>query len=928
MISSMRGLIGRDAELAVCERLLAEVPQRPVALVVDGPIGIGKTALLNAAAELARERGYQVLSCQPTELETTLTYAAVADLLEPVVGLAGDLPTPQRQAVEIALLRHDEPDQVADERALCFATRGLLGRSTSPTVLVIDNVRWLDAPSVRVLRFALRRITDAPLVVIAARRPHDFDPRHSHGPTEALDIERILPPEAVHRITVGGMRTGALHHLLRDQLGLSLPRQLLASVATASDGNPLFTLELGRAISALPKLPAPSRELPVPSSLTGLIADRLSGLDTKTTQALRLAALAAPASFDVLAAASEQDVADALQAAEEAGLISLGGGQVRFTHPVYASVVRAGIPDPERRRLHQRLADVVTDVERRARHLAAASVEPDEQLAATLEEAARLASRRGALDVAADLAEQATEATPEGSANAPRRILFAGQSRAASGDLGAAQLWLTKHLDVLPLGHDRAEAYLLLATSSWHADDSAAAESYATSALDAAAGHPIAEGRVHAHLTVMAPEDSWLDHGHRAIELLRGTDEQEWLAFALFQTFYNEILNGRRPDLSMLEEGLALESSRPGRQHNTTVGIWYKATDDFDAARARYVAMLERARDAGDEASVLELLPHLADNEYLAGDWELAARYVDQARALASELDVPTAQADFVGHLLAGYRGDSAEARGYGAEVMRRGEEAGDTWLARVGLRLLAAVEVTSGEYVAAADHLREISGQLERIGHVEPIGVRIELDQLESMSGSGADDAELAAYVKRLEERHGLIPRARLRLAAAVGHGLIASMRGTPGDGAALVEAALGEVEGEPLPPFDKARAQLVAGRLHRRARAKAAARQALEASIAGFEKLGATAWVERATSERDRIGGRPPAPTELTATETQVAKAAAGGATTREIAELLFLSPKTVEANLTRIYRKLGIRSRAELGALMSRSDGEGNP
>jgi DNA-binding CsgD family transcriptional regulator len=926
----MRGLIGRDAELAVCERLLGEVPARPVALVVDGPIGIGKTALLTAAAELARERGYQVLSCQPTELETTLPYAAVADLLEPVVKLAGDLPKPQRQAIEIALLRHDEPDQVADERALCFATRGLLGRSSDPTVLVIDNVRWLDAPSVRVLRFALRRITDAPLVVIAARRPDDFDPRRTDGPAEALDVERILPADAVHRLTVGGMRTGALHHLLRDQLGLSLPRQLLASVATASDGNPLFTLELGRALSALPKLPAPSRELPVPSSLTGLIADRLAGLDATTTQALRLAALAAPASFDVLSEASEGSVAGALEGAEDAGLISLGGGQVRFTHPVYASVVRAGIPDTERRRLHQRLADVVTDVERRARHLAAASIEPDEELAATLEEAARLASRRGALDVAADLAEQATEATPRGNENAPRRILLAGQSRAASGDLGAAQQWLARHLDVLPLGHDRTEAYLLLATSSWHGDDYAAAAANAYEALDAAAADPIAEGKACAHLSLMAPEERQLEHGHRAIELLRGTDEREWLAFALFQTFYSEVVVGKQPDLAMFDEALALESADPGRQASTTTGIWYKAIDAYDKARVRYEEMLDRARDAGDEASALELLPHLGETEFLSGRWELTERRVDEALTLAGELDVTCVQAEFVGHLLAAYRGDVAAARDFATWAIRRGEEANDRWLHRVGLRLLGAAEVTAGDYAAAAVHLQEIQRQLEQAGQVEPVGMRHELDLTEALAGSGADDAELAALVKRLEERNDLIPRARLRLAATVGNGLIEGLRGSPGDGAALVESVLAELaeKGEPMPPFDRARAQLVAGRLHRRARAKAAARQALDAAIAGFEQLGATAWVERAQSERDRIGGRPPAPTELTATETQVAKAAAGGATTREIAETLFLSPKTVEANLTRIYRKLGIRSRAELGAMMSRGDPEGNP
>ncbi|MFG3661562.1 AAA family ATPase [Streptomyces sp. NPDC047706] len=903
-------VFGRDAVLEQAWGAL--VRSEPVLLT--GPAGIGKSVLWRELLGRARQAGWLVLTCAPAESESSLALAALADLLRPLAAQVADLPGPQRAAAEAALLTASVGDAV-DERALAAATRSLLdaAAASNPRVVVaVDDAPWLDPASERALNYALRRINGWAILVSA---------RSEAATRTPLDLDRLAVP--LCRIEVGPLGAGALHHVLRDRLEVTFSRPLLSRIVRDCGGNPLLAMELARAVLRLPQLPSPAEDLPFPATMTSMLADRVSALRAACREAIRLAALLSVANLRDLQAAGV-DLSD-LDAAEDARLLSVTESTVHFSHPLYAAAVRAGMAAGLRRRLHRRLADVVADPDERARQLAQCATAPDAAVAAELEAAAGRQRRRGAPQIAAGLYGQAARLTPPDSpADQGRRRLAAARCLYDSGDYRAAATAADQVAEESS-GDRLAEALLLRAEVAWSADEPLAvpAETGERALAAASAASPLA-GRIHAYLSMFhdSPERA-RRHAEAACKLLADTapGDAELLSGSMLQLFYNEIRSGHSPRLELLDRALALEENRPSWLAGTIPAVWWRSIDEHDLARTRLHDMLDQATALGDEPWQHELLCHLGETELVAGRYDDAARTITAARELGEQLGTGLVGETMLAGQVDAHRGDVERARKVAEAGLRRAEAVDDPWARRIHLGLAAFTALSDGRADDAAETYRALAAEADAAGLAEPLSQRFEPDWIEACAAVG-DLATARRVLDRLVERHERLPRPWTTLGLARSRALLAAAEG--GDAAEAVgrlEEARAAVPPHLL-PLDRARCLLVAGVVQRRAKRRRLARSALEEAVAEFAAIGAAAFERRARAELARIGaGRTPSSRELTATEQRVAHLAARGQTNRAIADALFISPKTVEANLARVYHKLGIASRAELGAAMAR-------
>ncbi|MFG1777341.1 LuxR C-terminal-related transcriptional regulator [Micromonospora sp. NPDC049048] len=956
--------VGRDLVVDHAWRSLAE--GRPV--LVEGPAGIGKTAVHRSLLATAGRAGWLVLACAPTESESALPFAALADLLAPLAGRVPELPAPQRAALAGVLLA-GEVTQPVDERTVGVATASLLATAATSTtataatgtaattatgtaattgvagaataaglaaatgvagdgagpsvprlLVAVDDAPWLDPPSERALRFAVRRLTPGVAVLVTARAERaGVDPA-------PLGIDHGATGGRLDRIALGPLGVGALHHVLRTETGTALPRPLLVRIAEEAGGNPLLAIELARAVLRMPQLPAPGADLPAAPSLRRLVADRVAALPPDTRHAIRLAALSGVPALAALVRAGVSPTA--FDAAEEAGLVAVAGEAVAFTHPVYAAAVRDDVPPGVRRRLHRLLADTAYDPDERARQLARCVSAPDPRAAAEIAAAAVRQRARGAPETAAGLYDTAARLLPPGTPEEfARWRLAAAECRFDSGDYPAAKVAADLAAEELT-GPARAEALLLRAVVAWSSDEPPeAARLAAERALEAAPASSTLAGRIHAHLSLFrdAPEPACRD-AQAAVALLAASPQDRPVhAAALLLLFFNEVRAGLPARTDLLERALVLEGEDPSWLAGIVPAAWWKAVDEHGRARDRLSRMLARAVARGDEPSQHELLCHLGESELLAGRYSAAAAHIAAARELGEQYGSDSAGEHWLDGLLRAYRGQVAHASRIAEDGLRRAAELDDRWRRRIFAQLAGFAALTGGRLPEAARYYGELAATVDELGLAEPIAQRFEPDWLEACVGTG-DLVTAAEALDRLAVRHRRLPRPWTTLGLARSRVLLAGALGRdPSDALAELAAARAEVPADVL-PLDRARCLLVAGVAYRRVRRRREAREALTTAALEFEALGAAALAGRARAEADRMGGRPAAPRQLTGTEREVARLAATGLTNRVIADTLFISPKTVEANLARIYRKLGIASRAELGAVMARADGEG--
>jgi DNA-binding CsgD family transcriptional regulator len=917
-------VVGRSAELAAIDAFLAAAENGAAALVFEGDPGIGKTTLWQAAVERAAESGARVLSSRPGPSEARLTFVGLGDLL---AGLEPDLferlPSPQRRALDVALLRTDPEGPSPERRVVATAFLSVLRELAvaAPVVVAVDDLQWLDTPTWHVVEFAARRLRAERVGVLAAARPQG-----------AARI-RAFHDDSLRRIRLEGLSLSALHRILKIQLGRSFARPILVRIERAASGNPYFALELGHAILESGDDLAGSKPLPLPDDLVQLLERRLRRLPAASRSALLAASALSQPTLGLLDG-------DGIVLAEEAGVVRVDErGRVAFAHPLLASVVYGSAPIGRRRRVHAALAKLVEDPEERARHLALAAESPDEQVAETLVAAARAARARGAPNSAIELLELASTLTPgELDGTRQARLFELAQCLAAAGDRQRAADVLRDLVTQAPTGPLRARARVILAfLLEWEGTEDAVG--LCEQALLDAGGDLDLSAEIHAVTSRICDFDTKrkVAHARAALALIERRETSPRLhAYVLLAVAEAEFQAGHGIPHELFERAAALESAAVSSPEEPLLGALHGHSglplstrllalclfdsDDLDEARRFFEYERRIVDEEGDEVQAARTLWRLAYVELRAGRWLLAEAHL---RELASVVE-RTGQEGIgckaltIAARLEALLGRVATARSTGERALALALEGGDEWLVAESVSALGFVELTAGNLQEARAQLARADEAGKRIGFGEPGLLRYHADHIETLLALG--ELEHAdAVLESFEQQAATSGGAWARAAAGRSRGLVLAARGLLDDAVATLEQAVADHASLPI-PFELARTLLVKGQVHRRRNERRLGREALLESIAIFEQLGSPLWGEKARAELRRLGVRKGASHELTPSEEHVASLAASGLTNREIAERLFVSPKTVEANLARAYRKLGIRSRAELGAHMA--------
>ncbi|MBV9334460.1 MAG: AAA family ATPase [Solirubrobacterales bacterium] len=908
-------------------------PARPGAraVVLEGEPGVGKTALWRRALGAAPARGWRVLASAPASTESRLAFTALGDLFDLAIDEAlAELPGPQRRALEVALLRSGEPlttDSI-DERMIGVATLSVLRALAArmPCVVAIDDLQWVDASSAGALRFALRRLRDEPILVLATRR---LQPR----PSPAPELERMLGDERVQRLRIGPLSLGAVHELLLARLGFATSRPTLVRLHELTTGNPLYSLEIGRELIARGAEPAPDERLPVPGSVRELVRTRLERLSPATREVLlAAAALSRPTRTTLARLDPQTDLA--LDEALAAGVIEISGEErVRFAHPLFASVHYEQAPLAERRRLHARLSDIVEDLEERARHLALATAGVDERVAAQLDAAASSATRRGATRAAAELSDLAARLTPTAGERA-RRVLAAAEYHHRSGSLALATDRAREALGAATVPGVRARALGLLGTLAADSEGVEAALGFYRRGLRAAGAARELRADLHQKLTWLRLLDADARgaerHARAMLRLAAGVDiEAEAAASATLSLVV--AARGRPVPGALLERGrrrvAVAAPERPWAWSETSPasleGVVLLWAGELERARDPLRGMERQAVESADPWREMHAVAYLSALETGLGrplrGWELARRYLDLA--VAADQGAQRAGALWPLAAAASWLGRADEARAAAREGLALAERTGHRLYVIGNLIALGGTALSLEEPADAAADLWQ-AWELMRRGGIESLArFPLPADLVEALVAIG--EHHRAAAVAR---EHAVIAtrlgRPWILALAARCAGLVAEARGEEEVAVEAFERALREHANQDR-ALDRARTLLVYGAMERRPRRKLAARDLLEAALAAFEAAGAERWAERARAELARIGGRRAAADgSLSATEEAIARLVAAGRTNREAAVALHLSPRTIEWNLSKLYRKLGVRSRTELaGALGSR-------
>jgi DNA-binding CsgD family transcriptional regulator len=689
-----------------------------------------------------------------------------------------------------------------------------------------------------------------------------------------------------------------------------------------------LALQLGRALLAGEVVDEDGLGLLIPATLQQVVADRLLALSAAARDVVQAAsALARPTTALIESVLKTRPARDGLAAAAEAGVLSVDGDRVVFTHPLLASAAYSQMTTVGRRRLHARIAEVIDDVEERGRHLAAAAERPGTVVAAALDAAALRARARYAPDAAAELWEAAARFTPEDQApQAWERRLQAADCMFEAGDVARSRVVLEEISRAASPGRTRVRTLIRLGWVVAHIDGFEAGTGAFQRALEEVGDDVTAEVEVEEALTWCLHLSSGLGeaepHARRALALAERSGDPRLVARALTHVEFFTSLAGR---------GLAVEAL--GRVARTDVSSWSEILvrpdwlqgmlltwdDQLVAARERFFTLYREAEERGDEQSLPFILFHLARTELLSGDWTKA---LERARE-CSETIRSSGQASerpfgcTIEALVEAHLGTVDSALATIAEGLELAERFG---VVSARLELLATrgfIELSLGRNEEADRTLTDVAVAAEISGLLEPGLFRYHGDAIEARIALGRlDDA--STLVDGIERLAATQHRPWLDMIGGRGNGLLLAARGRLGDACGLLAAVL--AEDRTGQPFERARTLLAYGSVQRRHRQKGGARAALVEAHETFARLGATLWVDKAATELARVGGRAPA-AGLTPTEQQVAELIAAGRTYREVAAELFISPKTVQWNLSKIYRKLDIRSRAELPGRLDR-------
>jgi DNA-binding CsgD family transcriptional regulator len=911
-------LLGRARELDRISRLVENVRRRDGgALLLIGEPGIGKTTLLGRASTESED--VRVIRTSGVDAERNLPYVSLAELIDPLLNGLGALPERQANAIESALALRPSPGAATDRFATCAAFLRLLTNAaeTTPLLVLVDDAQWLDAPSAECLAYAARRLSGTRIGMLAAARPGGQDgPLLGSPEPERLELSRLTPDDA--RTLIRGSAPDATG-------------SVIDALVDAAAGNPLALNELPSRLTAEQRLgTAPiNYQGVVGTALAEAFEAEIRALDAEARSAVVLASCATGRELaPVVSAGLEIGIdPEAFERAESAQVIALSGDRIGFSHPLVKAAAYEYAAPAERRRAHRALSAHCSP-DARAWHLAAATIGPDEEVAKLLDGAAERASARGAHSVAADALARAVDFSEE-DRGAARRRYGAALAAALGGayDRCAALLdsgpeigdpllrarvrhafvvvKMTGGLGLAPDAHSQLEEEADRVSSI---DPATAAPMLADASLLAGtSGQFRAASRAAGRAAAAVPD--------RASTIVRcQVKAMEGCAAAL--TGAGAEARDALDDAGRLLAQIDVLS--PAIQ-SVVLGLHTRVCTGQELILR---AELDRLEELARASDTFGLLPYLlavsADVSYRIGAWEDSGEVLSSAR-LAEEYGqygILPYSLVVSGQILA-VRGRTSEARADLQRGIELAEQVGSTTVVAWGHSVLGLLELGHERAEQAVAELVRVATFAAESGLEDPAYIPWAPDLIEAYVRIGqTEDAEHLASALAARARRANVP---LSLAlAARGLGLVAGE-----DFESHFDSALGHHE-DTATPFQTARTLLAYGsRLHR-SRRRIEARKRLRSALEIFEALGADPWIERAKSELRASGAvkREPMadPDELSAQEIRVARAVAGGATNKQVAAKMFLSPKTIDFHLGRVYRKLGIHSRTELAGLVA--------
>ena len=890
------------------------VPQASQVLVVVGEAGMGKTVLLTDAADRARSAGMRVLSVTGRESESKLAFAGLHQLLRPVLSRAAALPGRQAQALLGALGLAADPvagDPLLTGAAVLTLLSDLSERS--PVLVVADDAHWLDRSSLDALAFAASRLDAEPVVVLLGARgqapPPGFDrgfPELLLEPLSAEDAGRLLDAQPVPP----GGRARA---------------QVLAQAA----GNPMALIELAKVIAADP---AASRRwaaepLPPTDRLSAVIASRFAALPEQAQAALLLAAVADGPDLSAAASHGAGPDALALAPAEQLGLVKVDRTGLRFSHPLVRSAIYHSAPFAQRAAAHRQLAQALDNQpDRRAWHLAAAALGPDEQVASLLEATAAQAQYRGGVAAAALAMERAAELSPD-QADRARRLVAAASIAVPTGqadwvqDLASRALAVTA--DPLLRMTARHDAGWALAYSGQRTSARAALISVAEEAArdqPALAWNALADAAI---LVYHSGAPKCRQALSRVLGFLedQGTPSAEQGPHRLWIRACTDPFGGRSELVRSLRQLSGAPLDEPALWR-TGSAAWL--LDESDLAISLLQDAMQRLRAPGTQGTSGPGLTALGWAYIDLGRWDDALQAAAEAADLAeaNQMELVAAAADLIAATVLAMRADSGAARRHADRALATADPAESGLIAARARRAFGIADLADGSYLLAFTQLRQLFGEDGTPVH-----------NIFSYLGL-ADIAAAAVRAERRMEGQDVIERALSHLdgpaSPRLGQ-LIARARGIlagPDRAEAHFETALADPIGDQW-PFERAQLRLDYAEWLRRQRRINDAKPVLTEVLATFRQLRARSWAQRTEVELRACGvavgdapGEPDALWELTPQQRQIVRLASDGLTNREIGDRLFLSPRTVSSHLYRSFPKLGVADRHQLRDVIARA------
>ncbi len=916
-------LVGRDLEMTRLRALTDPDSAAGHVLVVLGDAGAGKSALLAGLAQHARQDGFRVLAVSGRQPEANLELAGLHQLLRPLAGHVPGLSGQQRNALQ-RVLGHER--ELASPGRLLTAAAALslmtLASQDRPLLAIVDDAHWIDRSSVDVLTFIGHRLDDERVVLVVSCRG-------------------LAPPPALGsgfpELHVGPLSAGAANQLL-DTLPDPPLGRARSQVITQAAGNPLALIELARAVATGPsarQCPA-QLPLPLPDVLTAKLAGDLSRLPAAARAALLVVAAAdIPAGSSAFPAPPGAD-AEALAPAERLGLIRVDTSGLRFPDPLIRSAIYYGAPFSDRTAAHRQLAaGLEHQPDRQAWHLAAATLQPDEAIAARLESTATLAQQRAGAASAALALERAAELSPGLHARA-RRLTSAASVAVSTGQAGWVHDLARRALAIavdpdLRLTASRAAGWALAWTNR-HAEALPVLLGVANDAgpcQPAVAWDALATAAIVAYLSGGAQERQLVSQALDQLER-RGSPPGPRGAAASGSDALRACIRAStdpfagRADLMAPLKGLdAAASTEPA-----VPGAVAWLLDEPDLAVRFLTEAVRRLKTVNVRGASGVALATLSRAYADAGRWDDALAAAASAGELAEayQLHVVAASAELTTATVLALRADVGDARPQVTGAVARAGQSESRCLVARARHAAGLAAFADGSHLTAYAQLRQLFGDdgTPLHYHVSYLG----LADLAAASVRADRQLECRRIVDRALIGLGDASSPRLEQLIARALGLLAG----PAEAAAYFEKALSDRAGSRW-PFERAQLQLDHGELLRRQRRISDARPFLSAAADTFTGLGARSWARRAEAELRACGvgaADPPATPEaladLTPQQREIVRLAGSGLTNREIADRLFLSPRTVSSHLYRSYPKLGVSGRHQLRSVIEPPAGLG--